>query len=509
MLNLVAVKSQCSSLTLLLHSLFVFTVFIASIYYLTGKQVGWLTAYYDLMKGHYEIRTYGLHFPIVFEKQSMSLNKYGIAYRKVAGCVVNDFIIKFVDGYNSLMKDAIKNEMDIDVDYLLDQSIEANDIDKSLYVDYPVKLLKECNNIPVDPLIIDVTQKPSDNNGAFYKLGPCFNSLQVNLDSDKEIEKLCFRMLEFKDFCDTFPYNSLVVEVVKNDERILKQELDREFFYEERFFVLKDIDHDSKAELFTRVKFGPECSGCETYRIYKLKESKFYLVMYIFGINPDNSFIKKALDLYPEFKEKIQKLYIENSYSEVSMETYKNYVISDPWLVDSDNDGQPELIMLLEPPYSEFDLSQEGKFYLFIGKISDTEGPLEYKLFYIDLECCGASVDLLGIITTKDDRIHLLINHAFSGTSTGYPVLNIFEIQPTIIKKIGEFSGFYEHQISKRLVDIDHDGNTEIIYIKNTYWPPGTSHADIIIDYGFARFIDGIYVETDEEYDLPINDACQ
>lgn len=85
MLNMVSVKSKQSSHTLLFCSLFVFTVFMISISYLTGKQVGWLTAYYDLMKGYYEIRTYGLHFSIVFEKKSMSLNKYGIAYRKVAG----------------------------------------------------------------------------------------------------------------------------------------------------------------------------------------------------------------------------------------------------------------------------------------------------------------------------------------------------------------------------------------------------------------------------------------
>lgn len=108
----------------------VLNVLILIVFFEGGRQVGCLNAYYDLMQDHYEIRTYGLHFAVVFEEQANTLKNYGILYRKVAGCVINNLIIESVDGYNSVMKAAIKKDIGIDVDKLLDYEILDEEVNR-------------------------------------------------------------------------------------------------------------------------------------------------------------------------------------------------------------------------------------------------------------------------------------------------------------------------------------------------------------------------------------------
>jgi len=93
-----------------------FSVIFPLIFFFGAKQIGVLEARYDLYRGRYEIHGYGLiwgeplHAPI--------LNRYGVRYRHVAGCGINDFIIDSVASYNSVMKDAIRKDLEFDVDQL-------------------------------------------------------------------------------------------------------------------------------------------------------------------------------------------------------------------------------------------------------------------------------------------------------------------------------------------------------------------------------------------------------
>ena len=58
--------------------------------------------------------------------------------------------------------------------------------------------------------------------------------------------------------------------------------------------------------------------------------------------------------------------------------------ISDPWLVDTDHDGQPEVVMLVEPPRDDFDFSDQIN-YLFIARHSAKGQFLTYHLIPIQL----------------------------------------------------------------------------------------------------------------------------
>ena len=102
-----------------------FLALVLIAFFFLSEQFGRLSARCDLIRGHYEIRTYGLHFPTVFMEDFKVLESYGVAYRRVAGCVVNDFVIESVEGYNSVMKEAIGKDIGVDVDAIFDRRSPA------------------------------------------------------------------------------------------------------------------------------------------------------------------------------------------------------------------------------------------------------------------------------------------------------------------------------------------------------------------------------------------------
>jgi len=221
----------------------------------------------------------------------------------------------------------------------------------------------------------------------------------------------------------------------------------------------------------------------------------------LFNIDPDNPSLKNVLPKLSNLEEIILKEYRERTKVENPCGIYEGCVRSDPWVVDLNHDGQPEIVFLVRSP--EGTNSDKDKHYnLFIAKFTKAGKLMSYKYHVIDYECyafaCG--VDILGFIKNNDKRTHLLINYVYTCNSPTVPELNIFDIQPNHIKNIGKLGGFYEHAIAERLQDIDGDGNTEIIYVDDAYWPPGKSHAYIIPIYGIAEYRDGRYVEANEKF---------
>lgn len=94
----------------------ILSVVYVLIFFFGAEQVGILDAKYDLWRGRYEIHGYGLLWGE--PPQVEILKAYGIKYRHVAGCMVNDFILDSVSSYNSVMKVAIKDDLGFDVDKL-------------------------------------------------------------------------------------------------------------------------------------------------------------------------------------------------------------------------------------------------------------------------------------------------------------------------------------------------------------------------------------------------------
>ena len=170
-------------------------------------------------------------------------------------------------------------------------------------------------------------------------------------------------------------------------------------------------------------------------------------------------------------------------------------------MVDLDHDGQPEVVLLVMPGYDD-DFFNEKVHYLFLLKYTKTGKLKSYKIHTVEFECCLWSwgVDVLGFLGTQDKHTHLLINYSYPGNSTQSPILKIFDMQWSDVNKIGEFGGFYEHEIAGRIKDIDDNGNSEIIYVEDTYWPPGKSHAYIIPIYSIAEYRDDRYVEVNDKF---------
>jgi len=398
--------------------------------------------------------------------------------------MINDFIIDSVGGYNATMEAAIKENLGICVDHLLFMRTE-----------------NECKDKPDGPLIIMETLIPEDLGKNIYTIGDCFYSLKADVDGDKIKEKICLRYLKYKESDDLHTYVSLVVDLFRSKKQVLRQELNRGFFFDERFVELKDVNRDGKSELITKVRFGPDCVGCSSYRIYTYKEDRFELALNLFNIEPDNPFLKNVLAKLSDLEEIILKEYRKKTNSEHPCGIYEGCVRSDPWVLDSDHDAQPEVILLVRQP-DDTDPFSAKTYSLFIAKFTKAGEFTSYKFHMIDYECYSfvCSVDILGFLETLDKRIHLLFNYLYACNSPTVPELNIFSIQTNDIINIGKLDGFYEHAISERLKDIDGDGNTEIIHVENTYWPPGKSHAYIMPIYGIAEYREGRYVNANEKF---------
>ena len=344
------------------------------------------------------------------------------------------------------------------------------------------------------------TLKPEyDQGGTYYSMGDCFLTVSVDVDGDKKKEKVCLRYLQYKEYDLVYTYVSLVLDIFKDKKHILRQELDRGFFFEERFVGFKDINLGEKVELITKVRFSPDCAGCSSYRIYTFNDDRFELMLNLFNIAPNNPFLKSILGKISTFEEMIQKDYREKTKTEYPCNIWESCIISSPWVVDSDHDGLPEVVLLAKSPYDST-CDRDKTHYLFVAKFAKSGKLISYNLHPIKLGYCDAFVDVLGFLETNDKNIHLLVNWALGGTSSAYPLLNIFNVQWNNINKIGKFCGFYERVIADRLRDLDQDGDTEIIYVGESYVPPGGANADVIIFYEIAEYRNGRYVNANEKF---------
>jgi len=465
------------------------------LFFFGARQFGLLEAKYDLLRGRYEIHGYGLIWGE--PPEIAALRPYGIEYRHVAGCLINDFIIESVTAYNATMLQAINTDFGIDIDHLKQSYAQAPDFEE-IQKAFDAKPPGNTENCLDETKEFMQTLEPEGAEGAVYEIGDCFKIDFADYDHDAVEEAICLRYLKYKEYDDTLVYTSLVVDIFSGIKHVLRQEIDRDFYFEERYVGINDIDQDNRAELITRVRLGPDCAGCSAYRIYIFQKDRFEHELNLYGIKPEHASLKGVLDKLADYDDMILDHLKQKTKTEHPCGFYDGCQTSAPWMVDSDRDGQPEVVMLVEPPRDDFDFSDQVN-YMFIARHSATGQFVKYHLIPIQLACC-AFTDVLGFLRTRDQRTHMLINFAYPGTSAAYPVLNIFEINGPQIRKVGEFAGFYEHAIAERLRDMDGDGNTEIIYVDDVYWPPGKSHAEIMAVYAVADFQSTRYIKANDRF---------
>ena len=199
----------------------VLSVILTLIFFFGAKPFGMLEARYDLWRGRYQIQGYGLFLGEPAWVHTLYL--YGIEYRHVAGCVVNDFIIDKVALYNKTMETAIKRDLSVDVSKITGWGEEETEVGTEV------------------PLVIMKTDLPWTLDDANYKISDCFKTLHVDLDGDTVKEKICLRYLHHRKENAALMNTSLVLDIFTDKRQLLRQELDQGFFLKSASFPLMTL----------------------------------------------------------------------------------------------------------------------------------------------------------------------------------------------------------------------------------------------------------------------------
>lgn len=327
-------------------------------------------------------------------------------------------------------------------------------------------------------------------------LSECVRNIETDFDGDGEPEKLCVREVWIKTRQCRAPFHALIVDLFKDKQWLLRQQLNPGVFWEERFYLAKDLDGDGQAELITRLQLSPDCSGCTAYRVYTFTEDYFVEALSLFGVSPHSPQVARVL------RDHIDILnHIDNRYRILTArknpcgygDEPSSCVRGSPWLIDSNANGRAEIVQLIDPPTDDYFI--KSRFYrLFVMELSPKKIKGPHRIHPLEMEGDQGFIALLGFLKTRNGRVHALVNFAHPGTSTAYPILNVFEIKGLKLNRVAELYGFYEHVVPDRLWDVNQDGNTEIIHVSSDYWPPGKSHAEVILNYEIVEYRNGKYV---------------
>ena len=331
-------------------------------------------------------------------------------------------------------------------------------------------------------------------------IGGCRPEFQADCDGDGQPEDLCVQsMTEAKD--GNIPKHYLLIDVYRNAKWIVRQKMELGFYWEERFFDFVDLDGDGEPELLTRTRLGPDCAGCNAYRIYVFADCAFYNVLNVFNMEPCDTRIQTVLKMLDRI-DPVESVGFDRARKpgELAVCNDEDFFKDDcaPWLVLSG--GKTLLIHTLTYHDAKINYIKRRAGVL-VTEVS-AKGTLGRQRFFKypdDPEEVSRSA--LGFLKTAGGKIHLLTTIDYRGTSFGYPVLEMLELQGLRLKQVGEFSGFYHHVVPERLIDFDQDGTTEIVYVAQSVWPPGGAHADEIPIYGIAEYRKGKYMEAGKKHD--------
>ena len=333
------------------------------------------------------------------------------------------------------------------------------------------------------------------------RVSECMRTLEADFDGDGEPEQLCVREVWIQTHQCRAPFHALIVDLFKDGQWLLRQQLNPGVFWEERFYLVKDLDGDGQAELITRLQLSPDCSGCTAYRVYTFTGDYFVGALSLFGVSPHSPQVARVLRNYADILN-----HIDSRYRIVTArknpcgygDEHSSCANGTPWLIDSNADGRMEIVQLIDPPTGDYFI--KSRFYrLFVMELGPKKIKGPHRFHPLEMEGDQGFIALLGFLKTRNGRVHALVNFAHPGTSTAYPILNVFEVQGLNLKRVAELYGFYEHVVPDRLWDVNQDGNTEIIHVASDYWPPGKSHAEVILNYEIVEYKNGKYVPAGPE----------
>ena len=358
---------------------------------------------------------------------------------------------------------------------------------------------KNADNTSIEPMkIIGTENTELDNDDTF--IGKCIAWFEVDIDQDNIQEIICPRLAIFEN--DNAYCHSLVIDIFTKDKKwVLRQKFDRgDIFYGmETFFDIVDLNNDNIPELITKLQVGPDCPGCESYRIYSYKMGQFKEALSVFNVSP--YVVKSVIENLAAIHEYTIS-YCKRASNKETRRYWNTFIEDydfDLWLLDSNNDGKLEILQLIEPLTD--DCLTDSQYLLLIMELSQKGSVFTSSFLSVDMQDSFRSADIIGLLK-QNNEINLFVNGNYAGTSFAFPILHIFKVNGNNLTKINEFYGFYYHNLSQRFKDLDQDGDIEIIYIDNVIWPSSAPHCDSIPIFGIAEFSkkNGKYLEADEKF---------
>jgi hypothetical protein len=254
--------------------------------------------------------------------------------------------------------------------------------------------------------------------------------------------------------------DSLIVDIYKNGDWLLRQELDRGLFGAERFHLLRDLDMDGRAELITLLAAGPEGSGGDACRIYKFDGYAFVEALHVFGLLPQDASVAFFLRHLTEIQAEISERYAEaiagpDLCADAGDEG--DCFAGSPWLLDSNGDGRLELVQLLEPPES-LESSKTGPFQLFVKEFRRRGMEGRSRFHVLGPGSAGLKTGSILFHRPTEGPVLLLAAFTEPGARAAPSSLAAFEIAGTRVKRAPGLAGF---QLPGRFAQLHLAGKEE------------------------------------------------
>jgi hypothetical protein len=304
--------------------------------------------------------------------------------------------------------------------------------------------------------------------GITREIGDCDRTVTVDVDGIGRRERVCVRTAVYKTRDGQALYDSLIVDIYKNGDWLLRQELDRGLFGAERFHLLRDLDMDGRAELITLLSVRPEGSGEDACRIYKFDGYAFVKALHVFGLPPQDASVAFFLRHLPEIQADISARYAEAIGSPdlcADAGDEGDCFAGSPWLLDSNGDGRLELVQLLEPPESP-KASKTVPFQLFVKEFRRRGMEGRSRFHAIGPGSAGPKTGSILFHRSDDGRVLLLASFADPGARAAPASLAAFEIAGTRVKKAAGLGGFALPGLIERLHFANKEEPLETRYLK-------------------------------------------
>lgn len=278
--------------------------------------------------------------------------------------------------------------------------------------------------------------------GVTREIGECMRVSQVDVDGDFRRERVCVRVATYEGGGGP-TRETLLVDIHKGNEWLLRQELPGFSYGPERALLLRDLDMDGGAELVTQLASNPERPGDDVGRIYKFDGYAFVEALNIFGLPPQDASVTFFLRHLKEIREEISERYsAETGIEQLCTDDWDegDCFAGAPWLLDSNGDGRLEVVQLLEPPGGTEGTKPEP-YRLFVKEFRGRSTDGRSRFHPVEAGPAASGAGQIIIQRADDGRVLLLASFAGSGAPAATRSTSAFEIAGTSLRRATGYGG--------------------------------------------------------------------